>query len=117
MFSVPFWGYLNLLYLVTVTILTWQRFWSRCGNVILKLWTKLIESLVKIGRPFFSDRFLNLKFCTLNVRKYSYRHYIVIKFAYYILKSICNKKICKKCGSVSLISIIFPFCIIIASQA
>ena len=85
--------------------------------MILKLWTELIESLVKNGRAFFSDSFFKPKFCTLNVRKYTYRHYYVIKIAYYILKSICNKKVCKKCGSVSLISNIFPFSIIIASLA
>ena len=85
--------------------------------MILKIWTELIESLVKVGRAFFSDSFFKPKFCTLNVRKYNYRHFIVIKFAYYILKSIGNKKIFKKCGSVSLISIILPFSIIIASPA
>ena len=84
--------------------------------MILKLWTELIESLVKVGRAFFLTVF-KPKFCTLNVRKYNYRHYFAIKFAYYILKSIGNKKICKKCGSVSLISIIFPFSIIIAPLA
>ena len=71
------------------------KFWSRYGNVILKLWTELIESLVKIGRAFLSDSFFKPKFCTFNVRKYNFRHYFVIEFAYYILKSICNKKICK----------------------
>ena len=83
----------------------------------LKLWTELIESLVKNGRAFIFCQFSKSKFCTLNVMKYNYRHYLVIKFAYYILKSINNKKICKRCESVSLISIIYPFSIIIATQA
>ena len=38
------------------------KVWSPYVNVILKLWTELIESLVKIGRAFFSASFLNLNF-------------------------------------------------------
>ena len=94
------------------------------AKVLVSLWKCDFETLDRInrksGKNWKSIFFLTVfkpKFCTLNVRKYNYRHYFVIKFAYYILKSICNKKICKKCGPVSLISIIFSFSIIVASQA
>ena len=94
------------------------------AKVLVSLWKCDFENLDLINRKsrlnrssIFFCQFFNPKVCTLNVRKYNFRHYFVIKCAYYILKSICNKKICKKFGSVSLISIIFPFSIIIASQA